>query len=88
MTIEGFLGWEVSSIDFGKLVNINASYEMKHWREMSLACLISTKKMLIDDLQMSIKCPTSEEQTCEQEAAAHLDRSSFLSFSTDGRDTM
>ena len=37
----------------------------------------STKKCL-DDLQMSIKCPTSKEQTCEQEAAAHLDRNSFF----------
>ena len=48
---------------------------------MLLACLISTKKMLIDDLQMSIKCPTSEEEACEQEAAAHFDRSSFFYLS-------
>jgi len=36
------------------------------------------QRKCLDDLQMSIKCPTSEELTCEQEAAAHLDRSSFV----------
>ena len=54
---------------------------MRAVKEISLACLVSTKKMLIDDLQMSIKCPTSEEQICEQEAAAHFDRSSFFYLS-------
>ena len=28
-----------------------------------------------------IKCPTSEEQTCDKEAAAHLDRSGFFYLS-------
>ena len=54
---------------------------MQSVKEISLACLVSTKKMLIDDLQMLIKCPTSEEQTCEQEAATHFDRSSFFYLS-------
>ena len=52
---------------------------MQAVKEISLACLVSTEKMLIGDLQ--IKCPTSEEQTCEQEAAAHLNRSSFFYLS-------
>ena len=50
---------------------------MQAVKEISLACLITTKKMLIDDLQMSIKCPISKTKR-EQEAAAHLDRSSFF----------
>ena len=55
---------------------------MQAMKEISLACLVSTKKVLIDDLQMPIiKCPTSEEQTCEQEAGAHFDRSSFFYLS-------
>ena len=53
---------------------------MQAVKEISLACLVSTKKVLIDDLQMSIKCPTSEEQS-EQEAVAHFDRSSFFYLS-------
>ena len=42
---------------------------------MRIPSLITTKKVtaLTDDLQVSIKCPTSEEQKCEQEAAADLD---------------
>ena len=54
---------------------------VKYRLEISLVCLINTKKIFIDNLQMSFKCPTSEEQTCEQEAASHLDRSSFFYLS-------
>ena len=54
---------------------------MQAVKEISLACLVSTKKMLIDIYKCQlIKCPTSEEQTCEQEAAAHFDRSGFFIF--------
>ena len=35
---------------------------------------------LVNGLHMSIKCPSSEQQTCEQEVAVHFDRSSFFIF--------
>ena len=65
--------WQANQIALCPM-SINAS------REISLACLITTKKPLIHNLQMSTKCPTSEEQTCEQEAAASLTEAASFIF--------
>ena len=57
------------------------SFALKFDFLKSLACLItgSTKKTLTRLTNVSYKCPTSEEQTCEQEA--DLERSTFFYLS-------